>query len=280
MTKPESTTSQYLEPARIAKPGEEGACAALVSLLAEQMAQAWRKGERPGAEHYLRRHPELENQANAVLDLVYEEICLRHEYGATIDRAAIAKRFPGWEAHIGMLVDCVYALETGTSFPSVGDTCGDFQLVAELGRGGQGRVFLAMQTSLGGRPVVLKIAPRIGQEHLSLARLQHTHIVPLLSVLDEPDRNLRVLCMPYYGGLPVAAILASLPDRPADERTGQQMLTLLDEARATAAVVLPPSRDPASPFLSRASLVQAMTWLGACLAEAAEVCPRARPRAP
>src|SRR5207253_4822531 len=55
---------------------------------------------------------------------------------------------------------------------------------------------------------------------------------------------------------------------PQDQRTGQQILELLDQARAGAPVALPPSRDPASPFLSRASYVQAISWLGACLAEA------------
>ena len=92
--------------------------------------------------------------------------------------------------------------------------------------------------------------------------------MPLLSVVDQPDRNLRVMCMPYYGGLTLAAILERLQAGPSEERNGQRILALLDEARAAVPVALPPSRDPASPFLSRASLVQAVTWLGACLAEA------------
>ena len=73
--------------------------------------------------------------------------------------------------------------------PSQGQTLGDFHLLALLGQGGQGRIFLASQLSLADRPVVLKISGRRGDEHLSLARLQHTHIVPLLSASDEPDRQ-------------------------------------------------------------------------------------------
>ena len=272
MREPESTTrldmAREMPPRRVADPRDADDCAGLVALLADQMAQAWRRGDRPGAEAYLDRHPELQKRSSAVLDLIYEEICLRHECREPIDPAALSKRFPAWAAHIGMLVDCVHTLETGPAFPKVGEIFGDFQLVAELGRGAQGRVFLALQTSLGERPVVLKVAPRVGQEHLSLARLQHTHIVPLLSVLDEPERHLRVLCMPYYGGLTLAALLGECQSHPAKERTGQLMLKALDEARASAPVALPPSRDPASPFLSRASFVQAMTWIGACLAEA------------
>src|SRR5256885_1132261 len=56
-------------------------------------------------------------------------------------------------------------------FPEVGETLGEFRLAAELGRGAVGRVFLAAQPYLGERPVVVKLTPRKGQEHLTLARL-------------------------------------------------------------------------------------------------------------
>ena len=95
----------------------------------------------------------------------------------------------------------------------------------------------ARRSSLGGRPVVVKLTARGSDEHLALARLQHTHIVPLLSVVEEPGRNLRVLCMPYFGGLTLAAILAALKNLSSDQWTGQQVLAVLDEARAVAAIV-------------------------------------------
>jgi serine/threonine protein kinase len=247
---------------------ETGDCEAQVARLAEEMTRAWRRGERPGAEHYLDRHPDLAGRPAAVMDLLFEEISLRHQYDEPVDVDDIVRRFPAWKQQIEVLVQCVYTLETGVmgGYPSAGDTLGDFELVTELGRGGLGRVYLATQSSLGGRPVVLKITPRGGQEHLSLARLQHTHIVPLLSVLDEPDRNLRVLCMPYFGGLTLAAILAALKKCPHEQRSGARILEVLDEARAGAAVLLPPGRDPT--FLRRASYVQAISWISACLAEA------------
>ena len=47
---------------------------------------------------------------------------------------------------------------------------------------------------------MVKITPRSGDEHLSLARLQHTHVVPLYAVQDFPEVNLRPLCMPFLGG--------------------------------------------------------------------------------
>jgi tetratricopeptide (TPR) repeat protein len=242
----------------------------LIARLAEEMAQSWRLGNRVRVEAVLDAHRELQQQPEAVLDLIYEEICLGEELGEPARKSDLTRRFPTLQAQIEILVNCAHALQTNVlgGFPAPGDNLGDFCLVAEIGRGSQGRVFVATQTSLGDRPVVLKVTARGGQEHLSLARLQHTHIVPLLSMLEEPTRNLRGLCMPYFGGMTLAAILDGLKDKPQSARTGQQILDLLDKARADAVLKLPPGRDPATPFLGRASYVQAICWLGACLAEA------------
>src|SRR5262249_56034203 len=97
-------------------------------------------------------------------------------------------------------------------------------------RGAQGRVFLASQLSLGDRPVVLKLTPCEAHEHLSLARLQNTHIVPLYCVQDHPTRGLRALCMPYFGGATLAQLLEALRSRRSDpaRRTGQDLLDALD----------------------------------------------------
>src|SRR5262245_50041786 len=84
-------------------------------------------------------------------------------------------------------------------FPACGETFADCQLLVELGSAPQSRVFLATQPLLANRPVVLKLTPCDGQEHLALARLLHAHIVPLHFVQDFPARNLRMMCMPYLG---------------------------------------------------------------------------------
>ena len=96
----------------------------------------------------------------------------------------------------------------------MGEVLGGFRLVAELGRGASGRIFLALQNSLAARPVVLKVTTCGQEEHLTLARLQHMNIVPLYSEEVLPSRNQRILCMPYLGGATLARLLELLRDCP------------------------------------------------------------------
>ena len=65
------------------------------------------------------------------------------------------------------------------SLPETGGQFLGFELVAELGRGTFGRVFLGRQSDLAGRLVALKISTEIVSESQKLAQLQHTHIVPI-----------------------------------------------------------------------------------------------------
>jgi serine/threonine protein kinase/tetratricopeptide (TPR) repeat protein len=245
------------------------AAEAKVARLTEEMVTAWQQGNCTRAEDYLALHPDLWSHPEAAVDLIYEEICLRREYGQEITRAEILGRFPQWQAQLEILLDCQQILEVGSApvYPRVGESVGDFHLRAKLGHGGHGCVFLATQTSLADRPVVIKFTPLLGHEHLSLARLQHTHIMPLFSVLEDSERNLRAMCMPYFGGATLAQLLTAIVSQPLNSRTGQDLLRALDEAQAAAGIDLP-SRDPARQFLARASYVQALCWIGACLAEA------------
>jgi eukaryotic-like serine/threonine-protein kinase len=155
----------------------------------------------------------------------------------------------------------------GTAAPRVGDDLAAFRLLAELGRGAEGIVYLAAQTELADRPVVLKVGPLNGGEHRSLARLQHTHVVPILSSQDLPDRGLRILCLPYMGGTTLEHLLNGLADRPPSERSGKDLLEILDQSANPAAVPLP-AGGPARGFLAVESYERSITWIGLCLAEA------------
>ena len=81
--------------------------------------------------------------------------------------------------------------------PKAGDEFVGFRLVRELGRGAFGRVFLATQSELAGRPVALKVSADLTGESRTLAQLQHTNIVPVYSV--HRDGLLQAVCMPYFG---------------------------------------------------------------------------------
>ena len=91
--------------------------------------------------------------------------------------------------------------------PPPGDELAGFRILQELGRGAFARVYLAEEIHLGGRLVAIKVSRPEGEEPQILARLQHTHIVPVHSVCDDPETGLRVLCMPYFGGANLAQVL-------------------------------------------------------------------------
>lgn len=243
---------------------------ALVDRLAQELNRRWHAGERPHAEEYLARHPDLAGEPAAAVELIYEELCCRQELGEAVSTAEIVRRFPQWHEQVRLLIDCHRCLESGRlepTFPEAGDTVAGFRLVSELGRGGQGRVFLATETALADRPVVVKLTAQVGQEHLSLARLQHTHIVPLYGVRDDPTRKLRILCMPYFGGATLHKILDVLHDQPLSARTGTHVVEAIQQLQPSAGAAALPA-GPARQFLARLTYVRATCWMGACLADA------------
>ena len=114
---------------------------------------------------------------------------------------------------------------------------------------------------------MLKLSPRSGDEHLSLARLQHTHIVPLYLVQDFPHEHVRALCMPYVGGTSLCMFsIACATSRPA-RRTGQhfvEFISAMPESAAQATNIA----SPVLRFLAKSNYIEAACWIGACLADA------------
>ena len=255
-----------------------GAADALAARLAAEMAERWRRGDRPLAEDFLARHPELRQEPEAAIQLIYEEICLRQELGLPSAQDQVLERFPHWREQLEVVLDCQRLLELDRAlprFPEAGQTLGDFRLLAEIGRGAVGRVFLALQPSLADRPVVLKLTRCDSQEYLSLARLQHTHIVPLHAVQDDPTRNLRLLCMPYFGGASLARVLEVLKDQPVAQRSGRDILDALDQAQAREVAI--PTRGPDRQFLGRRFLRSGRVLDGGLPGRRAALCPRTWP---
>jgi serine/threonine protein kinase/Tfp pilus assembly protein PilF len=242
----------------------------LTSRLGREMADRWRHGDRVPAEEILAGHTELLRQPEAAVRIIYEEICLREEFGEKTAVVEVAQRFPQYREQLEVVMDCHQLLKperAEPSFPLSGEDWGDFHLKDELGSGAQGRVFLATQRSLADRFVVLKFTPRVGGEHLSLARLQHTHIVPLYFVEDDKCRNLRALAMPYFGGTTLDRLFLVLSAEPVTRRTGRRLLEVLDYVSSLYPAPNQPGRGPLRELLSRSTYVEAICWIGVWLAE-------------
>jgi serine/threonine protein kinase len=269
MTERALTTTRNARRAQVVRALSE-ADQLLVDRLVKEMGSRWERGERVSVESLLAEHPELQSNVEAVMELVYEELCLRERHGQREPPERVLGRFPQWQAELRMLLDCheaFHELMGEPDFPAPGESFGEFHLLSELGRGAEGRVYLAAQASLADRPVVLKLIRRRSAEHLSLARAQHTHIVPLYSIAEDTERGLKGLCMPYFGGASLGQVLDSLAEVSVSERTGRHVLEAIDRLQALRPVQLGRG-GPARRVLERASYVQAIVWIGACLAEA------------
>ncbi|MBI3412109.1 MAG: protein kinase [Planctomycetes bacterium] len=235
----------------------------LMVALTEELVERWAKGERIPVEELLDRYPQLWEEPAKAVELIYEEISLRSENGESNAAEQVLERFPQWRQQLEVMVECHRLLETPleSQLPETGETVAGFHLLEELGRGARGRVFLASEPALADRPCVLKITPLDGREHLNLARLQHTHIVTLYAVHDDPVRNLRLLCMPYFGGTTLDRLLGAFAAAPTQTEAGARFLELLNQGGLEAS-------GPAKQMLARLSFVEAICWIGSCLADA------------
>jgi serine/threonine protein kinase/predicted Zn-dependent protease len=264
---------------------------ALLALLRVDLALRWQASDRVPVEWYRDRYPELDHEA--LVNLIYEEYCLREESGESPDAAEYDRRFPDLaasfrgvlEIHAAIGQDHVPAGRAASPLeaplPEVGDTIAGFRLVEELGRGSFARVFLAEELQLAGRAVAMKATRTGSREPQTLARLQHTHIVPVYSYRTDPGTGLHLLCMPYLGRLTLAQVLSDPAIRTA--RSGAELALLLDRLqarhRAAAAGEPPRSESESGPesgperFVSRSALARwsfarVIAWWGARLAEA------------
>jgi len=268
---------------------------ARLAVLRADMSLRWETGEKVGVEWYLERYSDLGE--DTLVALIYEEFCLREEEqeDPALRRvppvpAEYLSRFPQVAAALGRVLEIHELVGSGTTatafrlsldlngtsgsnaaFPEAGQTIAGFFLVEELGRGSFARVFLAKERQLADRPVALKVTRRGSREPQTLARLQHTHIVPVHSHRIDTTSGLHLLCMPYFGRITLARILADPQVQVPD--AGAALAGALDRLEPTEAPpngrVSPKGRVGAGrAALERRSYVRAIAWWGARLAEA------------
>lgn len=99
---------------------------------------------------------------------------------------------------------------------------GDFTLIREIGRGGMGLVYEAIQESLG-RRVAIKLLPmaalfsptqvaRFRNEAQAAAQLQHPNIIPVYAIGSE--KGIHYFAMPLVEGLSLDALIAEEQSPP------------------------------------------------------------------
>ncbi|QDU21292.1 serine/threonine-protein kinase [Urbifossiella limnaea] len=245
---------------------------------------AWDRGAPRRVEAYRDRLPELFADADGLRAVAWEEYRLRQAAGECPTPADYHRRFGidlgGATGPAHLPRTSVLGSEAGdepSTMPAPGDRVGEFELVRELGRGAFGRVFLAHEPGLAGRPVVLKVSSRLVGEAQTLARLQHTNIVPVYSIRRHGPYH--VLVMPFLGATTLADLLASFRGPGGLPGSGKGLVsTLAGHAHRTTggasdATPAPPAGD--APGLSRAALARlealsypdTVLWLGAQLAD-------------
>jgi serine/threonine protein kinase len=161
-----------------------------LDVVAEEFAERCRRGEQPSLSEYLARYPHWADELRELLPAaaMMEEL-RRHKRGAR----AVAER------------------ETI-------ERLGDYRIVREIGRGGMGIVYEAVQESLG-RHVALKVLPRhslldakklmrFQREAQAAAALHHSNIVPVFGV-GEHD-GLHYYVMQLIPGQGLHEVLARL----------------------------------------------------------------------
>ena len=248
----------------------------LLALLRVDLTHRRAVGEFVGPEWYLDRIPELPD--DVLVALLYEEFCLREEAGERPDPAEYFERFPSladrlreiFEIHDLVIADVspdgrehpAFAIE----FPKVGQTIAGFRLVEELGQGSFARVFLARERRLADRLVALKVSRSGSREPQTLAKLQHTNIVPVYSYRTDPKTRLHLLCMPFFGRITLVKVLEDPKLRTA--RSGLDLVEALDRLGLGDATDPKPNRREALDALKKRTYSRAVAWWGARIADA------------
>ncbi|HEX5473007.1 MAG TPA: serine/threonine-protein kinase, partial [Lacipirellulaceae bacterium] len=184
----------------------------LIEQLVDSFAARIRKGERPKIEEYVDQHPEFTEKLWSLLPAV--ALLERHVAPTSVED----------NCHSGPV-------------PTTPREIGDFTIIREVGRGGMGIVYEALQQSLG-RHVALKVLSLpalVNPKHLerfrfearAAARLQHSNIVPVFGVGEF--NGLHYYAMQFIHGNSLHEVMCALRDC---DRNGGEDQPLASDANA------------------------------------------------
>ena len=196
--------------------GDAHRLSVLTEVVRVDLERRWTTDSHRSLDSYLEEFPELRSDADALGQVAYEEYRLRlrgeeailpdayaRRYGVDISdwprTTADTHHFASWhESTVNILQqESKRLVEAIEAYPAVGSDFLGFHLREKLGEGKFSRVYLAQQGALADRLVVLKLSTELWSESQRLARLQHTHIVPIYSV--HHCGKMQALCMPFLG---------------------------------------------------------------------------------
>ncbi len=133
--------------------------------------------------------------------------------------------------------------EALADLPAAGSDLFGFRILADLGRGAFGRVYLAQQSDLASRFVALKISTNLFGESQALAQLQHTNIVPIYSI--HRTALYQAVCMPYFGSTTIADLLKHWRQRESLPETGLELVHTLCSRKSTTREMYEQEANPA-----------------------------------
>jgi serine/threonine protein kinase/tetratricopeptide (TPR) repeat protein len=201
-----------------------------VEELAAEFADRLRLGECPSVEEYAARCPERADEIRELFPAI-----------VMMERAKAQKR----RASDGKA-------SLGGGRP---ERLGDYRIVREIGRGGMGIVYEAEQESLG-RKVAVKVLPRPAllargqlerflREARTVARLHHTHIVPVFGVGEQDGLHYFVMqLIPGVGLDEVLDFLAGSRGRGKEGGPDQERRRLTSEVARALLSTLKPLSSP------------------------------------
>ncbi len=168
----------------------------LLNELAHEFAERYRRGERPSLAEYAERHPDLA----AEIREIFPTLVMMEQFGSGVDSQS--------------------GRGSSRARPDepVPESLGDYRIVREIGRGGMGIVYEAVQESLG-RRVALKVLSqhrlmgsvqlqRFEREAKAAALLHHTNIVPVFGVGEH--EGVHYYAMQYIEGQSLDTVFSEI----------------------------------------------------------------------